>query len=146
MPTDPRTLMGWDEQDAHFQSIGSDTSITPPVLSITGLTNSPSAQQGAAVTNVATGTGVPLAGLGTSGNRLLGRVKAVDGDGVVTLQDRGYATFAYVTGGSVPVVNSPVDVDGTGKVLVSATHRGRYCEGFMVDPQSGSTVCIVRMY
>lgn len=143
--TDPRLATGFDEQDAHFQTFAGDASITPPAFTVPGLTNSPSAQQGLAVANVATGTGTPLAGLGVVTNPLLGKVKTVDVDGTVTVQDRGYMTLPYVVG-TAPVIGGAVDVDGTGKVQASATFRGSRCEGYMVDPNTGLTVCIVKRF
>lgn len=146
MPSDPRLVYGWDEQDAHMQSLAADSTITPPVLSVTGLTNSPSAQQGFAVANVATGSNAPEAGLGSSGNPLFGKVKQVEVDGTVTIQDRGYMTLPFVTGGSVPIIGDAVDVDGTGKVLHSSTFRGARCEGFVNDPVTNVLACLVKRF
>ncbi len=65
------------------------------------------------------------AGMGTSGNKLFGKVVAVstevDSNGIpvtCTVQARGVAHFKYNTG-AAPIVNKMVEVDGAGKVQLS---------------------------
>jgi hypothetical protein len=76
----------------------------------------------------------------------MGKLKVVEQDGTATIQDRGYMTLPFVTGGSVPVIGGAVDVDGTGKVQASATFRGATCEGFVYDANTGVTACLVKRF
>lgn len=140
MPSDPRLATYWDELDAHFATILGDGTIVLPTLGAGGLVPSTSLKLAVALVN--TGTNTPLAGLGASGNELFGKVKTVGIDGMMSVQDRGYMTFAFVA--TNPAPNVAVGVDGTGKVTQTAGNKQAVCVGYVVDPQSGNTVCLVK--
>lgn len=146
MPNDPRLNYGFDEVDYHGITAPGDSSINLPSTGVGGYVVSTSL--GLAVTYVNTGTNNPQVGLGSATNPVVGKVKQVELDASVSFQDRGYMTFAYVTGGNQPVPGAGVVVDGTGKVQKissGAAVNGAYCVGFMVAPGTGTTVCVVRI-
>jgi hypothetical protein len=142
---DPRLGQLFDEQDFHAQTYVADGTINLPTIS--GPIEVKSTMTGFAVTLTGTGTGTPLCGLGAAGNPLLGKIKVVDEDGRVSVQDTGYMTLPYVTGGNQPVQNGFVGVDGTGKVQNVAAFSGAKCIGFIPDLQApGPTLlCVVKI-
>ena len=140
MANDPRLSTAWDELDAHFATILGDGTINLPTLGAGGFVPSTSLKLAVTLTNV--GTGTPLVGLGASGNELYGKVKQVSNDGMMSVQDRGYMTFAFVA--TNPAPNVAVGVDGTGKVTQTAANKQAVCVGFVVDPATGNTVCLVK--
>ncbi len=141
MPTDPRLAYRFDEAGANFISVPDDSTINAPTMGAGGYV--PSTSLGLAVTLVNTGTNTPQIGLGSAGNELFGKIKQVELDGTVSVQHRGFMNLPYVTGGSQPTVGNPVGVDGTGKVQLQAGNKQAFCVGFVTDPASGNTVCVV---
>lgn len=149
MATDPRLLYGYEEEDQPQLSFPGDNSLDYPVFTLqghggTGGTGT-SASIGLAAALVNTGDTAPEVGLGAADGMLVGKIKVVEDDRSVTVQVRGWMLLPYVTGGNVPLVGSPVSVDGTGKVRVTATYRGAICMGFQPDPHSGTDLCLVKI-
>lgn len=153
MATDPRLFYGFEEEDRHFLTLPGDNSLNYPTFSMQGhggtTGQSTSIGLAAALVNTGnTGTGaptVPECGLGAAGGQLLGKIKVVEDDQSVTVQDRGYMLLPFVTGANVPVIGNAVGVDGTGNVQNVATYTGAKCVGFQPDPRSGTMMCVVKI-
>jgi len=147
-----RKVYKFNRIDANFVTYPADATIVPPALTPNGFVPGLSAQVGLACTNVGTGLGGPIAGLGAAGTYLFGQIRVVEQDGAVGVQHRGYMHLPYVTGANQPVIGQPVSVDGTGNVQKAATFSGAICEGFELDPEPIQPTavsvlkCIVRKY
>ncbi len=147
-----RKVYKFNRVAAKYITYPGDGTIVPPTLTANGFAPGMSAQVGLAATNVATGQGGPVAGLGAAGGYLLGQIRVVEQDGSVGVQHTGYMHLPFVTGANVPLIGHPVAVDGAGNVQASATFLGAMCEGFELDPepvQPGAVAvlkCIVRKY
>jgi len=114
--SNPRDIRFYDELNYHGSTFKSDGTVTFSQVPTYGMNHSP--QIGLAVTLVGNGQ----VGLGATGNPLIGRLKAVEADLNVTVQDQGYMTLAYpVNDITAPVVGQSVNVDGTGKVVKGAS-------------------------
>jgi len=147
MGTDPRLFYGFEEVGARNVTLPGDNSLNYPAFSMQGYggTTGQSTSIGLAVALVNTGQTAPTCGLGAAGNPLLGKVKVVESDQSVTVQEHGYMLLPFVTGGNVPVVGNPVGVDGAGNVQNVATYTGAKCVGFQPDPHSGVMQCVVKV-
>jgi hypothetical protein len=111
----PRDVRFYDELDYHGTTFKSDVTVTFSQVPTYGFNHSP--QIGLAVALVGSGQ----VGLGATGNPLVGKLKAVEADLNVTVQDQGYVVLGYpLNDVTAPVVGSPVAVDGTGKVVKAA--------------------------
>lgn len=147
----PRILYTFHRLRARAVTMPSDTSIVAPAVTANGLNPTMSAQLGMAVTLVNTTTNGPKVGLGSATNALFGKVTQVSPNGVVTVQDDGYAYFDYVTGGSIPLPGIGVAVDGAGKVQKNTGEFRSICVGFGTNPEpltaagDGVLQCIVKI-
>lgn len=127
--SNPRNFTSFNEIDIHlttFKSTGisaSDIVVGTP---------------GPAVTLASDST----VGKGSAGNRLFGQVQVYQVDGMVSVQDDGYATFLY--SGTAPAIGSSVECDGTGKVQV-ATSNNVSRDNFVVSVNTGATTCVVQL-
>ncbi len=111
----PRDVRFYDELDYHGTTFKGDGTITFSQVPTYGLNHSTQIGLGVAIT--ASGQ----VGLGATGNALIGKLKAVEADMNVTVQDQGYIVLAYpLNDATAPVVGSAVAVDGTGKVVKAA--------------------------
>lgn len=92
---------------ATFQADGSVSSVA--------LASGVAAVEGKAVTI----TGNGIAGFGTAGKPVLGRIDKYEGDGYMTVQTGGYAKLPGVPG-SLPTAGDFLVVNGNGAVTASA--------------------------
>jgi hypothetical protein len=112
---DPRASTVYTEQHADHLPFKKHSSITYTASNYDGTNHSPDI--GKAVTL----SGDSQAGLGSSGDYLLGALVRVESDGWVTVQVGGTFGFPYtVGGGTAPIVGRGVQVDGAGKVITPA--------------------------
>jgi len=133
--SNPRNIRFYDELDYHGTTFQGDASIIFSQVPTYGQNHS--AQIGFAVAV----TGPGQIGVGVAGNPLIGKLKAVESDLNVTVQDEGYMTLAYpLNDATAPVVGSPVAVDGTGKVVKAATGLNE-----VVSVDTVGITCIVRI-
>ena len=81
--------------------------------------------------------GNDIAGFGTAGDRLLGKVEHYHYDDTMTVQDVGYTSFTGVSG-SLPTASGMacVVVDGAGAVMPSTGATGR---SFVADVGTAAT-------
>jgi len=133
--SNPRNIRFYDELEYHGTTFQGDASILFSQVPTYGTNHSP--QIGFAVTL----TGPGQVGVGASGNPLIGKLKAVEADLNVTVQDDGYMTLAYpVNDATAPVVGSPVSVDGTGKVIKAVVGNN-----VVASVDTVGMACIVRI-
>lgn len=114
--SNPRNQVFHDELDYHATTFKGDGSIL--FIQVPTYGQNHSAQIGLSCTL----TGSKQVGLGANGNALFGRIRSVEADLNVAVQDEGYMQLAYpVNDATAPVVGSPVACDGTGKVVKAAS-------------------------
>ncbi len=133
--SNPRDIRFYDELNYHGTTYKSDGSIVFSQVPTYGTNHSP--QIGLAVTLVGSGQ----VGLGATGSPLIGKLKAVEADLNVTIQDRGYMTLGYpANDAAAPVVNQPVAVNGAGQVVKAASGNNA-----VVSVDTVGMTCIVEM-
>lgn len=79
--------------------------------------------------------GNSTAGLGSAGDRLLGKVEHYHSDDTMTVQDVGYTSFTGVSG-SLPTAGNVLVVNGSGAVMASTGATG---QSVAVDVGSAAT-------
>ena len=145
----PRKNFSWNRLHPEDTTFPGDGSITLPVVGAQGMLPTLSPQVGMAVAIVNTGTNTPQCGLGSSGNQVLGKLMTVEPDGACTVQTGGTAYLPYNTG-TPPVAGAYAQVDGTGKVMASATATRAFVFGFDLDPEplfssTPATLAVIRL-
>ncbi|MGI4790408.1 MAG: hypothetical protein ACRYFS_16340 [Janthinobacterium lividum] len=134
--SNPRNIRFYDELEYHGTTYQGDNTIVFSQVPTYGTNHS--AQIGLAVTVVAPGQ----IGLGATGNALLGKLKAVEADLNVTVQDAGYMTLAYpANDGTAPVLNGHVCVNGAGQVINAAAGGNT-----VISIDTVGLTCIVRIH
>lgn len=136
----PRLGMGY-EGIRDYTPVQFDSSINVPTLGIAGL--SVSSSLGLVVTDVSSSSySVPqqsssvynvIAGLGSSGSRILGVVERVEPDGTGTVKTKG-KTLVFVNASSPPTVFNTVACDGAGFVKAGNSSTDNVlCVGFTLN-------------
>jgi hypothetical protein len=89
-------------------------------------------------------TGNMTAGLGSAGNKLLGIVETYHSDDVMTVQDKGYASFTGVSG-SLPTAASMsvMVVNGAGAVQASTGAAGNSFAVGVGDAATGPVMVFI---
>lgn len=132
----PRNIRFYDELNYHGTTFQGDASILFSQVPTYGQNHS--GQIGFAVTL----TGSGQIGLGANGGALLGKLKAVEADLNVTVQDRGYMQLAYpANDATAPVVGSAVTVNGAGQVVKAAAAGNN----IVASVDTVGLTCIVEM-